>query len=303
MLKNLILYRIGPEWPASADQLAEALALEPFVPCEPTQQKSVGWVPPRAEHGALVEAVGNHWIAKLCIETKSVPGDAVKKLADSQAIAIERTTGRKPGKREMRDLRDEALITLLPHAFPRAKDVIVWIDDVTRILAIDATSQGAADEAITSLVRQAGAGFGIRMLHTRTSPQAAMTVWLTGDDGSSWSYYAFNVGRECELKGSGDEPAVVKFGRHPLQTNEVRQHITEGKLPTKLALDWLGRVGFTLTHPLQLRKIAFQEGVFESERSKDDDSFDADVALTTGELALLIADLIAALGGEVEVAP
>ena len=103
------------------------------------------------------------------------------------------------------------------------------------------------------------------------------------------------------LKGSGDDPAVVKFGRHPLQIEEVRQHIAEGKLPTRLALGWSGRVGFVLTQTLKLTKIAFQEGVFEEgAKSKDEDRFDADVALFTGELRGLIADLIEALDGEAQ---
>ena len=89
MLKNLILYRLGPEWPASADQLVEALAGEPFAPCAAAQQKSTGWVPPREEHGALVESVDGQWIARLMIETKSVPASEVKKRADAAADEIE----------------------------------------------------------------------------------------------------------------------------------------------------------------------------------------------------------------------
>ena len=56
-----------------------------------------------------------------------------------------------------------------------------------------------------------------------------------------------------------------------------------------------------LTQALQLKKITFQEGVFEEQAgTKDDDRFDADVALATGELGGLIDDLIEALGGEAD---
>ena len=296
MFKNLILYRLNPKWPASADQLVEALAGEPFAPCAAAQQKSTGWVPPREEHGALVESVDGQWIARLMIETKSVPASEVKKRADAAADEIERTQGRKPGKKEMRDLKDDALFALLPQAFPRQKAITLWIDPATRILALDATSQGAADEVITSLVRVAGKGFEIGLLQTNTSPQAAMAAWLADDEGEALPD-AFDIGRECELKGSGDEPAVVKFGRHPIETDEVRQHIAEGKLPTKVAMGWAGRVGFTLTQALQLKKITLADGVLEG-RDKDEDRFDADVAISTGELRPLIADLISALGGQ-----
>ena len=234
------------------------------------------------------------------IETKAVPGDAVRRKTQEAADEIERTTGRKPGKKEVRDLRDDALLALLPQAFPRRSQVTVWIDPGNRWLALDAGSQGKADEVITSLVRVAGKGFGVGLLQTATSPQAAMAAWLADAEGDALPH-AFNIERECELKGSGDEPAVVKFTRHPLQTDEVRQHIAEGKLPTRLALGWAGRVGFMLTQALQLKKIAFQEGVFEEgAKSKDDDRFDADVALSTGELSGLITDLIDALGGEAD---
>lgn len=296
-----MLYRVAPEWPVSAAQWEEALAGEPFVECSATQQKSTGWVPPRGEaHGALVEVVDGQWIARFVIETKPVPNDAVRRKVQEAVAAIEKTSGRKPGKKEVRDLRDDALIALLPQAFPRRSQVTVWLDPRQRRLVLDAGAQGKADEVITSLVRVAGKGFGIGLLQTAQSPQAAMTAWLADPEGDALPH-DFSIERECELKGSGDEPAVVKFTRHPLQTEEVRRHIAEGKLPTRLALGWQGRVGFVLTQALQLKKIAFQEGVFDDgAKSKDDDRFDADVALATGELSALITGLIAALGGEAE---
>ena len=297
MFKSLFLYRLGPEWPTSADQLVEALAGEPFAPCAATQQKSTGWVPPREEHGALVESVAGHWIARMLIETKSVPASEVKKRADAAADEIERTQGRKPGKKEMRDLKDDALIALLPQAFPRQKAITLWLDPATRILALDATSQGAADEVITSLARVAGKGFLVSMLQTKVSPQAAMTDWLLDEEGDALPG-EFSVGRECELKGGGDEPARVRFDHHELEA--ARGHVRVGNLPTRLALSWKGRVNFQLTQALWLKKIVFQDGVFDGPEKEGDDRFDADVALVTGELKMLIADLIDALGGETQ---
>lgn len=297
-----MLYRLGPGWPTTAAQLEEALASEPFTECGATQQKSSGWVPPRGhEHGAMVETVAGQWIARLAIETKAVPGDAVRRKTQEAIDHIEKTTGRKPGKKESRDLRDDALLSLLPQAFPRRGQVTMWIDPENRWLVLDASAQGKADEIITSLSRVAGQGFSVSLLQTKQSPQGAMSAWLAAESADELPD-AFHVERECELKGSGEEPAVVKFSRHNLATDEIRQHIREGKLPTRLALGWQGRVGFSLTQTLQLKKIAFQEGVFEetSAQDKEEDRFDTDVALATGELGGLIPDLIEALGGEAE---
>ena len=86
-------------------------------------------------------------------------------------------------------------------------------------------------------------------------------------------------------------------GDSMIPTLEDRERILVFKLPTKLAMSWDDRVSFVLTEGLQLKKIAFQDTVFEGQK-QDDAGFDADVAIATGELSKLIPDLILALGGE-----
>jgi recombination associated protein RdgC len=299
VFKNLMIYRAGPGWPASAKQLEAALEREPFAECGPTQPKATGWIPPRGpRHGALVETVDGQWLARFAIETKTVPGQALRRKAQEAADQIEKTTGRKPGKKELRDLRDDALLALLPQAFARRSEIALWFNPRQRWLLLGASAQARADELIASLVRVAGRGFTVGPLQTARSPQAAMTGWLAAKSASELPA-ALHIERECELKGSGEQPATVKYTRHDIATDEVRRHVAQGKLPTRLALGWQGRVGFVLTQALQLKKISFDEGVFEDSASASpDDRFDADAALATGELNALLADLIDALGGE-----
>ena len=111
---------------------------------------------------------------------------------------------------------------------------------------------------------------------------------------------AFSVDRECELRSADTLKSVVRYARHALDIDEVRQHIDAGKLPTRLALTWRGRVSLVLTEATQLRKIAFLDGVFDGPPRAADEAFDADAAIATGELGQLIPELIDALGGERE---
>ena len=92
-----------------------------------------------------------------------------------------------------------------------------------------------------------------------------------------------------------EERSVVKFNRHNLTIDAVRKHITEGKLPTRLALSWESRVGFLLTESLVLRKVELLDVALGEQ---DEAGFDADIALATGELRRLIPALVGALGGE-----
>jgi recombination associated protein RdgC len=297
LFKNLIVYRIGPDWSATVEHMEEALAPARFVECGATQQKSIGWIEPRGEkHGALVESIGGQRILKLQIETKAVPGSVVKRKAQEQIEHIEATTGRKPGKREIKDIRDDALLALLPMAFTKQSSVQVWIDLASRLLMTDAGSQAKADEVITALV-SALPGLPLTLLQTMVSPQVAMTQWLTAASPEEWPL-RLSVERECELKSNDEEKSVVKFTRHNLLNDEIRHHVAQGKLPVKLALSWDGRVAFVLTEALQLKKVSFLEGVFDGTSAGKEDGFDADVAIATGELGKLIPDLIDALGGE-----
>lgn len=299
MFKNLIIFRFNLPDAIGLEQFDEALQAAQFAPCGPSQDKSVGWVPPRGEeHGTMVESVGGQWIARLMIQTKSVPTSEVKKKAQAAADHIEDTTGRKPGRKEMKELREDALQALLPAAFPRDVSVWVWLNKETGILAMDASSQGKVDEVVTALVRAVD-GLSMVMLQTALTPQTAMTQWLSATDPADWPG-EFSVERECELKSADEEKAVVKFKNHHLATEEVRKHLTEGKLPTRLAMSWAGRVGFMLTESMALKKITFLEGVFDDIPDKDEAGFDADVAIATGELGKLIPELIEALGGEIE---
>ncbi len=291
-----MVYRIGPDWSASVEQMEEALAQMPFTPCGTTQDKAMGWVPPRGEsHGPLVESVSGHRMLRFSIETKAVPGAVIKRQLDERLAQIEASTGRKPGRKESRDLRDELRLELLPMAFPKNSSILVWFDLHSRRLVLDSASQAKADETITALHQCLG-GLQLSLLDTRVAPQAAMTQWL-GAAADDWPAH-FAPGREVELKSGDEMNSVVKFTRHHLDDEEMRRHIAQGKLPVKLGMDWDGRVSFVLTEGLQLRKIAFLDGVFEDNASSEDGGgFDADVAIATGELGALITDLTEALGG------
>jgi recombination associated protein RdgC len=294
VFKNVMAYRIAPTWAMSLTQVEAGLQPGRFVECGASQEKSVGWIEPRGQaHGPLAESVGGQWIFRLRIETRSLPGAVVTRKAHERMAQIEASTGRKPGKREMRDIKDDVRLQLLPMAFTQQSDIWVWLDPQAHWLVIDAGSQGKADEVLGLLVKCLD-GLALSLVNTAVSPTAAMAEWLVSQEPPA----GFSVDRECELKAADESRAVVRYARHPLDTEEVRQHVQGGKLPTRLALTWEGRVSFMLTEQLQLKKLAFLEGVFEQASTRGEEGFDADVAIATAEIGKLLPDLLEALGGE-----
>ena len=293
MFKSAIIYRISLSWAGYFAGFEAGVQKQEFAHCGATQERSAGWVPPRGEeHGAMVESVGGQWIMRWHVELKMLPASVLNRKVDEKLAQIEAQEGRKPGKKEKQELKDECKLDLLPMAFTKQGGMWVWIDPQARLLVLDTSSQARADEVITALV-EACPGFAVALLDTQHSPQGAMAAWLHSYDAPA----GFSIDNECELKSADESKAVVRYGRHPLGIDEIREHIDQGKMPTRLALTWDDRISFVLDDQFRLRKIALLDVVMEGQ-SQEDGGFDADVAIATGELKQLIPDLVGALGGE-----
>lgn len=300
MFKNVMVYRLAsPAFPL--EQAETAVDAGRFMECTATQDKSVGWIPPRGQaHGALIESIQGHWMLKLMIESKSVPGNVVRRKADEQAAEIETQTGRRPGKKQLREMRDDIVLSLLPQAFSKQATVWVWLDWKHHRLVLDAGSQAKADEALALLMKYLPQ-LQLTLLQTTQSPQAAMTGWLLSNEPDLPELGDFHIEREGMLKATAEEISSIRYTRHPLRNDEVRQHVQSGMLPTQLALSWDGHVGFTLTETLQLKKVKFLDGDPDASLPETtDERFDADVALSTGMLAPMLDALVDVLGGELQ---
>lgn len=293
MMKNCIVYRIAAgELPHLADAEA-ALAKHTYQEIGATQQSSLGWQPPRGDaHGALIESVAGRWILRCMVETKPVPGPVLARRVKDLAARIEKETGRKPGRKESKELKEQALLDLLPMAFPKQLVIQAYLDPEERLLVIDASTQGQADVVVSLLIESLPPGVNLSLLNTQTNPQAAMSHWLVTQEPPS----GFTVDRECELQSQDESKATVRYARHPLDIEEIQAHISAGKLPTKLALTWDDRISLVLTEGLHLKSVK----LLDTKSEGGADGFDADWALFTGEMNGMLPDLIEALGGEPE---
>lgn len=299
MLKNVILYRIAADWQMPiALAIEEALGAARFAHCGPTQTESFGWVEPRGEkHAALIEKVGKHYVVALRTENRSVPASAVKEMLEVRVAKILEETGRKPGTKQKKEIKEEITLELLPRAFTKTSITKVWINLEAKLLVVGAGSVSKADKITSSLIHsfsEAGNGISLHLIGTNTSPSAAMSAWLLNQEAP----YNFSVDRECELKLPDSERSAVRYSRHALEIDEVVEHVRAGKVATQLAMTWNGRVSFVLTETMLVKKIEFLDVVMDSKAKGVDGGFEADVAIATGELSLLIPDLLEALGGE-----
>ena len=306
MFKTASFFRIANDFVLPPlDALEQALQGARFVPCGPTQPDSHGWVPPRGNNSQmLAESVGGQLILKLCTERRALPASAVKAAVEERIEKYKQETGNeRVSARIKKEMKEEVVQDLLPRAFTKRSTTLVWLDPVNKLLVVDSGSITGADKVVTALVEALsevpGAGpILVRPVQTNESAVACMSHWLTTREAP----VSFTVDRDCELKTPDEQKSAVRYSRHTLEIDEVAQHIAAGKLPTQLAMTWDDRVSFVLTESAQVRKLKLLDVVMDGagKSGKDDDGFDTDAAILTGELSALIPDLLEALGGEVE---
>lgn len=298
MFKSLTAYHLPAAAQPDPARLDEQLAALPFKPCGPVDPISFGFVPPRGQaHGPLVEWVNGHALLRLQFEQRLLPGSVLRERVDELAQRLEQESGRKPGAKRRRELRDEALIDLLPQAFTRQSSLRIWIAPMLDLLVLDATATARLDAALTALTK-AVPGLAPQPLQTAESPAACMKAWLL--DGVAPA--GFGIGREAELRSSDVQAATVRYVRHGLDGDDVQQHLAAGKEVRKLALNWKDRLDFVLAENGQLSKLKLDDGVFEHDGAEhsEQDPFDADALLLTGELSQLLPALFEGLGGRVD---
>lgn len=295
--RNLLPYRLDGEWKMSPGALENRLANHVLQPCTGLSAQSQGWTSPR-DNDQLVYGQERHLLFSLGTETKILPASVIKDAVQEKAARIEKNMGYAPGRKQLREIREEVTAELLPKAFARRASTRVWIDPESGWLLTDTASVKRSDEILSQL-RETLGNCPFHPLDARHSPSAVMTRWLSAGSASG----NFSLDQDCELKSTGDEPSAIKFSRHGLEGDEVRRHLKEGNTVTRLGLIWNDRIRFVLGDQGELRRIRFE--MIEEDRaenedvsSSEDERFDTDFALMTGELRGLLGDLLKALGGD-----
>lgn len=294
--RNLQIFRLLPEWTYSTDALNEALHRGRFQPCGKADRRSTGWIPPRGEEGVMVFAIGSQQLIALGIEEKILPASVVRQHAAAKAEAIAEAQGYKPGRKQMREIMEQIETDLLAKALTKRGLVYIWIDLKNRWLIIDTSSSARADEVIEALKQSLGE-LPLALLKTNIAPSSAMTQWLAAGEAPE----GFSIDRDGELQAHADGRPTVRYTRHDIDNDEVRNHIANGKTVTRLALTWNDRVSFVLTEKQEIKRLAFLDILKEdAERQSEnaDDLFAANFSLMAGELAQVMGALVKVLGDE-----
>ena len=293
--KNLKIYRLSAPWKLFGETLEAALGRHAYRAGNNLDMQSLGWVAPR-EGGPLAHVGNKQILLALRAEKKLLPATVVNQTARARAQEIEEQQGYKPGRKQMKEIKERVTDELLPRAFSIYRDTRVWIDTKNHWLVIDAAAAAKSDEVLGMLAKAIDP-FPVNLLHVELSPASAMTDWLVGDEAPA----GFSIDQDTELRSTSESRAAVRYVRQSIDIDDVQKHVQAGKQCTRLALTWSDRISFVLTEGLDIKRVTPLDVLREGQDSashNEDEQFDSDMALMTGELTRLMSALVDALGGE-----
>jgi len=292
-LRNLQIYKLT-RFDLSYTQLAESLADHPLTSPTGMELQRAGWLSPTGDNQPIVHQYGEQLLIALGVDKKLLPASVINRFAKERAQEVEEQQGYKPGRKQMKQIKEAITDELLPRSFVQRRITRAWIDPVNMRLVIDASSVSRADDVVSAIL-QCVEGIAFQPLRTSISPLGGMTDWML-----SGPPFGFTLDDSCELRSTGSAGSVRYTSNAP-DHEEVRKHIESGKATAKLAMTWNDRISFVLDEAMQIKRVKPLDVLTEQTYSCDDAfdaDFDADFALMTGEVAQMVGDLVEALGGE-----
>lgn len=261
----------------------------------------------------LTKTPGNEYLEDLdgkgtllcvAIRERILPSSVRDRYIQEVVASIEEREGRKVGRKEYAEIRDEAENDLLPKAFIKESRVYCIVTSNDRLFVFT-SSHKRCDDIVTFLIYTfKGIEFSLVPFGAdfRTSPVAWMTsVALQGVDTAETFFSASPM----VLKNDDETQSVARIKDADTQRQEYLSLIKKGFLVQEMGITyWQGtegepRLQFKLTKALTFKGVTMTDAV----DSEGADDFHALAWLVTTEYNALVTDIVTAMSpdsGEVD---
>lgn len=279
--KNAKLYQLTQPLSFDDENLQECLNNVVFRPCGSQELATMGFAPPMPGGKELFHAVGENYLFCLKKQERILPAAVINAELADKVLQIEQEQGAPVGKKAQQDLKEEIVQRLLPQAFTKNSFTFGFISLKDNLVIVDASADGKA-EVLLAMLRKALGSLPVVPL-CRSAIHAQLTQWITETPPAE-----IELLLEAELKAHDDEGAIVRCKNQDLTSEEIIQHIDNGKMVEKIAVGYAERVTLVLEQDCSVKRLKYADILKEENQDipKDQQAarFDADYALMSAEL-------------------
>ena len=284
-MKNLTIYKSEKGWKPNFELLRNNLSIPGKI--------GFGWQLMRDDNPVIT--VGSNHLIVCEKQEKLLPASVINQELKIRIAQIETEQGYKVGKKMKRDLKEQITEELYVKAFTVSKFFNVWINTDHDLMCIETTSESVADNVMSQLIKDLD-WRGNRFV-TNRSADFLMRQLILSDDSSVGN---FSLGASCVLQDRDENGKKITYKNESLDSGVVSNYVMEGKKPVKLEvmIDG-GECIFTIDNNYVISKITLPDIVENrSDFDTDDDYFDNQFAISTGQCIGIINALIETLDSE-----
>lgn len=252
--KNLQIFQLKDTENFSSTDLVTKLPDHPLRECGSQDEFTFGWLPLIRNSEQWSISSDLCMLVRAGKEEKVLPTAVVREELEAKVAEIELVEGRKVGRKEKADLKEELVFSLRPKAFAKRSDVWAYIDLKAKLLVLNSTNAGMTEQLFKLLQTTLGS-FPMVPLQATVSPSSIMTDWLVKNDVPA----SLETGDEVEIQDTSEDRAKIRFKSLEPLSEDVTRHLEQGMSVKNLALRWTDKMSFVLNDDLRLKKVKFDD--------------------------------------------
>lgn len=253
--------------------LNEALQTHPARAPAATEFSCSGWVEPithpkpidredptlleEKEEPSLVYPLSKHLLLIALEESERIlPPKVIRRELDKRIAEIESSQLRKVYKKERDQIKDDITQGLLPRAFVKSERIRAMIDTHRNLIWVEAGRTKA--ERLLSLLREALGSLAVRVPTVRIAPSATMTEWVREQKVSEYLSIM-----DCAIYQDPDRDGKATLVRQDLSAQPSQDLLCEGKIVTRLNLNFQNSVYVTFDEDMSFKAMLFDGAEFD----------------------------------------
>ncbi|AEJ01224.1 exonuclease RdgC [Nitrosomonas sp. Is79A3] len=283
-MKNLAVCRSPKGWVPDLEKLREEISIP----------GNVGYAWKELRNGDPFIEVGQNIMLVCEKQEKLLPASVINRELKLRAADLcKRLDVARLTKKQLSELKDQVTAELYAKAFVTSKSINVWINTEHDLLCVESTSSALVDDVLTRIYKHLG--YEGAILRFSNSVEMFMRRLILDDDSSIDN---LSLGRSCVLEDAEAKSKRITYKNEHLDTVAVTSYVLHGKRPVKLEIV-LGtdECFFTIDNKSMISKITLPDLVEDrSEFDTDDDYFDNEFTIRSGQCLKIINELISTLG-------
>lgn len=269
--KNIQIYSFTEPFKLSAEVINERLSEHAFTPISQMQESTFGWIPAFSDSQLFCESVSGRLFFTAQIQEKILPASVVNDHLTEKLDEIEGAEGRRPGRKEREQLKEDIRAILLPKAFHKTKRISAWIDTRNNWLIVNASSEKTADD-FTAQLREALESLSIIPFSKSATGAELLTHWYLEP---SERPEGCELEAELDLSLAQDSTVKAKYKNLDLEAPEIKQSLDSGMRIRQMAMAFEEQCQFVINEKLQIKRIKYQDKLIEQAHDSEDPRSDA----------------------------